>query len=118
MNNKLNINELLIGLLVYFLAIYLHEFGHYIVAKYYNKLIDVRGDGFPEIIYYTDDIEEETNILGYGIVIGFIIIFTYGLYLKDTYGYKGVILFIIYLIFYFIGSGYDIERLFYINSTK
>lgn len=111
MEYKLNVNELLIGLFIYFIAIYLHEFGHYITAKYYNKLIDIRGDGFPEIIYYTEDTNEEINILGFGIVIGFIIISVYGLYLKENYGNKGLILFIIYLISYLFGSSYDINRI-------
>lgn len=108
---KLSINELIIGLFIYFIAIYIHEFGHYIVAKFYNKFIKVNIDLVPSISYYTDDIEEERQILGYGIIFGYIIIFAYSIYLRSTYGYQGVILAIIFMINYINGCMSDIERL-------
>lgn len=108
---KLKIKELVIGLFIYMLAIYVHEFGHYVVAIYYEKYIDMDINIVPAINYYTENKEEEHQILWYGIIFGFTVIFGYSLYLKYNYGNKGVLLAIVFIISYINGCAHDITRL-------
>lgn len=108
---KLEIKELIIGLFIYLIAIYVHEFGHYIVAKYYDKFISIDYNIVPAINYYTENKEEEIQILSYGIIFGFIIVFVYAIYLKNNYGNKGILLSIVFLISYLNGCLEDINRL-------
>ena len=108
---KLKTQELVIGLFIYIFAIYIHEFGHFIVAQYYGKYIDMDIDMVPSINYYTEDKEEETQILYYGIIFGFIVVFGYALYLKSYYGNKGILLAIVFIISYINGCVHDITRL-------
>ncbi len=108
---KLKIQELIIGLFIYMFAIYIHEFGHYIVASFYGKYIDMDINIVPSINYYTEDKEEEHQILWYGIIFGFIVIFGYSLYLKHNYGYQGILLAVVFIISYIHGCMHDITRL-------
>jgi hypothetical protein len=108
----MNVNELIYGILIYILAIMFHEFGHFIVAKYFNKFIKIQFDiMIPNIVYYTDNDEEETQILIFGIMSGLIILTTYGIFLQEKYKYNGVIFISILMIAYIIGSSHDIYRL-------
>jgi hypothetical protein len=115
----MDVNELIYGLSVYALAILFHEFGHFLVAKYYNKFVKVEFDIIvPDIVYLTDNQEEEIQILTYGIMFGLIIMLTYGIYLQNKYHNNGLLLGSVFIICYFIGSFSDINRLIEIIKKK
>ena len=58
-----------------------------------------------------EDKEEENQILWYGIIFGFIVIFGYSSYLKYNYGDKGVLLAVVFITSYINGCIHDINRL-------
>ncbi len=137
----MNPNELIYSILIYIFAVLVHEFGHFIVSKYYNKFIGFQFDSIiPHVIYNTeeilseegsfskgervqifeslskgerlsDDTNKEINILISGIILGLIILIIYGIYLNDKYQISGILLLIVLIISYFIGSLHDIKRL-------
>ncbi len=104
-------NELIIGILIYILSIYLHEFGHALVAIIYGKFVTVKYNLTPEVIYNTKNKDEEFNILIFGIVFGFIVIFSYGIYLENKYENKGKIYYYLLLFCYFYGCYYDVLKI-------
>jgi hypothetical protein len=108
---KIPVQELIIGLAIYIISIYIHELGHYIVASYYGKFIHIDLSLAPSVTYYTEDKEEERQILYYGIIFGFIVISGYSMYLKKNYGMKGLMLAVVFIINYLNGCVHDIDRL-------
>jgi len=113
----MDINELVYGIVIYVFAILFHEFGHFIVAKYYGKFVNVEFDIIvPDIVYQTDNQEEEIKILMFGIIFGLIVMSIYVIHLWNKYQNNGILLGSVFMICYFIGSMSDIDRL--IKITK
>lgn len=108
---KLDVIELLVGLMIYILAIYVHEFGHYVIAVYYGKLVKVNMDTVPEIVYSTNNKGEEFQILMYGIILGFIVLYVYAIHLKQSYGLNGLLLSLLFFTGYLFGCTHDLTRL-------
>jgi len=101
--------EILIFLLTYFVAMYVHEFGHVISSILYNKFIKLDGPLLLETVYKKSKDDIELNILLYGIFYGYVVIIIYGYYYIKTY--RKYDMFIYCSLLYLIGCLYDIRRI-------
>ena len=101
--------EILIFLFTYFVAMYVHEFGHVFASIIYNKFIKLDGPLLLETVYKKSESDIELNILLYGILYGYIVVIIYGYYYIKTY--KKYDMFIYCSLLYFIGCLYDIKQI-------
>jgi len=108
--------EVLLAIVVFFLCIFTHEIGHAISIRVLtgkNPTLQIKRWEFKLKYDFKDKItdNQEYFIIGSGVFLGVIPLFAFA----DKLSFP---LFLIVLVCYIVGSGYDIKRLIQINRKN